>query len=140
MKKILLATMLAVIAGTLLVTPVTEAHAVQKVREAFPIIGPLVHLFQKWLHGQPSNSNVVVISMANSTSTHTASVNVSQLGTAAGDPLGDHNFQTLGALTLLSGESGKIVVEFVPTTCTGKCAQLSSPPTTITIAQDERWP
>jgi hypothetical protein len=142
MKKILVATMLAVIAGTVLVTSATEAHAVQSAREAS---ATLIHEFADWLSGQPSNSNVLVLSITNSTSTSPGQLNISQLDekitihheglSQIQDP--NHDWTTLATTTLPSGESGHLELSFVPNSCSGHCLDLNpggSPPATEVLS------
>jgi hypothetical protein len=159
MKKILLATMLAVIAGTILVTSVTDAQGVQKTREASAY---LVYEFADWLSGQPSDSNVLVLSITNSTSTSDGTLNISQLterptcgpfcdnlgkpspayaGTSGGitDDVHVKSFKTLATMTLPSGESGQLEFVFVPTPCSSPCTQSLNPPSPITIL-GTNWP
>jgi hypothetical protein len=157
MKKILVATMLAVIAGTMFVTSATDAHAVQSAREAS---ATLLRGFADWLSGQPSNSNVLVLSITNSTSTSPGQLNISQLrptcgpfcdnhgkpspayaGTSGGitDDAHVESFKTLGTMTLPSGESGQLEFVFVPTPCSGPCTQnVNHQPQTTILGTN--WP
>ena len=159
MKTILLATMLAVIAGTILVTSATDAQGVQKAREASAY---LVYEFADWLSGQSSSSNVLVMSITNSTSTSDGTLNISQLRPTCGpfcDNLGKPSpayagtsggitddahvepFTTLATTTLPSGESGHLELSFVPNSCSGHCLALNpggQPPAIEILSQN--WP
>jgi hypothetical protein len=149
MKKILVSTMLAVIAGTVLVTSATDAHAVQSAREAS---ATLLRGFADWLSGQPSNSNVLVLSITNSTSTSPGQLNISQLRPTCGPFCDNHgkpssayvgetpgDYKTLATMTLPSGESGQLEFVFVPTPCSGPCTQSVSPLPQTTIL-GTNWP